>query len=181
MERVLGMMKYMLLFNIMVVTANVFPWDLRAHFVMEFELEYFGMRIRSYSQLPAIKLFDWLLFQRVTIPEILEDEWFKKDYKPPVLEEEENTNSDDVETVFKDSEETRFASKCPSNEIFHKIEAAVKALGFDVYKKNYKTRLQNMRTGRKGSLNIATEVCDFERKKVAPSLYTVEVRYFGVP
>ncbi|XP_074560476.1 CBL-interacting protein kinase 32-like isoform X1 [Curcuma longa] len=33
---------------------------------------------------------------RVTIPEILEDEWFKKDYEPPVFEENYAANSDDV-------------------------------------------------------------------------------------
>ncbi|CAH2062668.1 unnamed protein product, partial [Thlaspi arvense] len=42
---------------------------------------------------------------RITIPEILEDEWFRKDYKPPVFEEKDDTNLDDVEAVFKDSEE----------------------------------------------------------------------------
>lgn len=44
------------------------------------------------------------LWQRITIPEILEDEWFKKGYKPPVFDEKYNTNSDDVDAVFKDSE-----------------------------------------------------------------------------
>jgi hypothetical protein len=44
------------------------------------------------------------LWQRITIPEILVDEWFKKGYKPPVFEEKEDTNLDDVEAVFKDSE-----------------------------------------------------------------------------
>ena len=43
-------------------------------------------------------------WQRITIPEILEDEWFKKGYKPPVFEEKEDANLDDVEAVFKDSE-----------------------------------------------------------------------------
>lgn len=46
----------------------------------------------------------FVIWQRVTIAEILEDEWFKKDYKAPVFEEKENTNLDDVEAVFKDSE-----------------------------------------------------------------------------
>ena len=45
-----------------------------------------------------------VLWQRITVPEILEDEWFKKDYKPPIFEEKEDTNLDDVEAVFKDSE-----------------------------------------------------------------------------
>ncbi|KAJ7960456.1 Non-specific serine/threonine protein kinase [Quillaja saponaria] len=149
---------------------------------------------------------------RISIPEILEDEWFKKDYKPPQFEDKGETNLDDVEAVFKDSEEhlvtekkeeqpaamnafelismskglnlenlfdmeqgfkreTRFTSKCPANEIINKIEEAVKPLGFDVQKKNYKMRLENVKAGRKGNLNVATEVF-----QVAPSLHMVEVR-----
>ncbi|GAV81448.1 Pkinase domain-containing protein/NAF domain-containing protein [Cephalotus follicularis] len=149
---------------------------------------------------------------RITIPEILEDGWFKKNYKPPVFEETEDTNLDDVEAVFKDSEEhhvtekkeeqptamnafelismskglnlenlfdmaqgfkreTRFTSKCPANEIVHKIEEAAKPLGFDVHKKNYKMRLENVKAGRKGNLNVATEIF-----QVAPSIHMVEVR-----
>ncbi|KAJ6315898.1 hypothetical protein OIU78_019217 [Salix suchowensis] len=48
---------------------------------------------------------------RITIPEILVDEWFKKGYKPPVFEEKEDTNLDDVEAVFKDSEENHVTEK----------------------------------------------------------------------
>ncbi|KAH7561366.1 hypothetical protein JRO89_XS10G0216900 [Xanthoceras sorbifolium] len=217
-------------------------------------------------------IFDLFLSQRITIPEILEDEWFKKDYKTPVFEEKGDTNLDDVEAVFKDSEEhhvtekkeeqpvamnafelislskglnlgnclmesrfecqsnplsekhstplnddspflsfflvnlflffmqseaslvilavkhgskkydiclwiqgfkreTRFTSKCPANEIVNKIEEAAKPLGFDVQKKNYKMRLENVKAGRKGNLNVATEIF-----QVAPSLHMVEVR-----
>ncbi|KAL2485508.1 CBL-interacting serine/threonine-protein kinase 3 [Abeliophyllum distichum] len=149
---------------------------------------------------------------RIIIPEILEDEWFKKDYKPPIFDENDDTNLDDVEAVFKDSEEhhvtekkeeqpaamnafelismskglnlgnlfdggqefkreTRFSSRFPANEIINKIEEAAKPLGFDVRKKNYKMRLENVKAGRKGNLNIATEVF-----QVAPSLHMVEVR-----
>ncbi|KAF7815531.1 CBL-interacting serine/threonine-protein kinase 3 [Senna tora] len=149
---------------------------------------------------------------RITIPEILEDEWFKKDYKPPIFDEKLETNLDDVEAVFKDSEEhhvtekkeeqptamnafelismskglnlenlfdpeqgykreTRFTSTRPANEIISKIEEAAKPLGFDVQKKNYKMKLENVKAGRKGNLNVATEVF-----QVAPSLHMVEVR-----
>lgn len=45
-----------------------------------------------------------VIWQRITILEILEDEWFKKDYKSLMFEEKEDTNLDDVEAVFKDSE-----------------------------------------------------------------------------
>ncbi|KAL4331963.1 hypothetical protein GQ457_07G043210 [Hibiscus cannabinus] len=150
---------------------------------------------------------------RITIPEILKDEWFKKDYKPPVFEAKDDTNLDDVEAVFKGCEEhhvtterreeqptamnafelismskglnlenlfdaeegfkreTRFTSKCPANEIIHKIEEAARPLGFDVHKKNYKMRLENLKAGRKGNLNVATEIF-----QVAPCLHMVEVR-----
>ncbi|KAM7276775.1 hypothetical protein ACFE04_018641 [Oxalis oulophora] len=67
--------------------------------------------------------------------------------------------------------ETRFTSKCPANEIINKIEEAAKPLGFDVHKKNYKMRLENVKAGRKGNLNVATEIF-----QVAPSIHMVEVR-----
>ncbi|KAK4741950.1 hypothetical protein SAY87_025538 [Trapa incisa] len=153
------------------------------------------------------------IFQRITIPEIMKDEWFKKNYKPPVFYEKEDADLDDVQALFKDSEEyrvtekkeeqqptamnafelismsrglkldnlfdveqgfkreTRFTSKCPANEIISKIVKAAKPLGFDIHKKNYKMRLENVKAGRKGNLNVATEIF-----QVAPSLHMVEVR-----
>ncbi|XP_077248994.1 CBL-interacting protein kinase 32-like isoform X1 [Tasmannia lanceolata] len=171
----------------------------------------------SWLSLGAMRLITKILdpnpMTRITIPEILEDEWFKKGFKPPLFEEKYETNLDDVDAVFKDSEEyhvtekkeeeqpaamnafelismskglnlgslfeieqefkreTRFTSKCSANEIISKIEEAAKPLGFDVHKKNYKMRLENMKAGRKGNLNISTEVF-----QVAPSLHMVEVR-----
>ncbi|CAI0453074.1 unnamed protein product, partial [Linum tenue] len=168
--------------------------------------------------LPAMQLIAKILnpnpLTRITISEILEDQWFRKNYQPPVFEEKEQQPSlDDVEAVFKDSEEhhvtekkeeqptvmnafdlismsrglnlenlldteqptfkreTRFTSTSSANEIIHKIEEAAKPLGFDVQKKNYKMRLENVKAGRKGNLNIATEIF-----QVAPSLHMVEVR-----
>lgn len=166
---------------------------------------------------PAKKLITRILdpnpTTRITIPEILDEEWFKKDYKPPVFDDNDDTSLDDVDAVFKDSEEhhvtekkeeqpvamnafeliamshglnlgnlfdtddqgfkreTRFTSKCPPCEIVKKIEEAAKPLGFDVDKKNYKMRLKNVKAGRKGNLNVATEVF-----QVGPSLHLVEVR-----
>ncbi|XP_031494188.1 CBL-interacting protein kinase 32-like [Nymphaea colorata] len=170
----------------------------------------------SWISLGAMQLIRKILdpnpMTRITIPEILEDKWFKKNYKPPVFQEEENVNLDDVDAVFKDSEEyhvteqkdiqpsvinafelismskglnlgnlfdeeqefkreTRFTSQCAAKEIITKIEEAAKPLGFDVQKKNYKMRLENSKAGRKGNLNVATEVF-----QVAPSLHMVELR-----
>ncbi|CAN1157067.1 CBL-interacting serine/threonine-protein kinase 9 [Linum perenne] len=45
--------------------------------------------------------------KRITIPEILEDEWFKKGYKPPHFEQEEDINLDDVDAVFNNSSSSK--------------------------------------------------------------------------
>ncbi|XP_028553407.1 CBL-interacting serine/threonine-protein kinase 9-like isoform X3 [Dendrobium catenatum] len=42
---------------------------------------------------------------RITIAEILEDEWFKKGYKPANFEQMEGVSLDDVDAVFNDSQE----------------------------------------------------------------------------
>ncbi|KAJ8540030.1 hypothetical protein K7X08_026419 [Anisodus acutangulus] len=42
---------------------------------------------------------------RITIPEILEDEWFKKDYKPPHFEQDDDVNLDDIDAIFNGSDD----------------------------------------------------------------------------
>ncbi|KAJ3683006.1 hypothetical protein LUZ60_013233 [Juncus effusus] len=75
----------------------------------------------------------------------------------------------DIEKEYK--RETRFTSKCTAKEIVKKIEEAAKPLGFDIQKRNYKMKLENMIAGRKGNLNVATEIF-----QVAPSLHMVELK-----
>lgn len=48
---------------------------------------------------------------RISIAEILEDEWFKKDYKPPHFGQEENVNLDDIDAAFDQSEENLFTER----------------------------------------------------------------------
>ncbi|XP_062161137.1 CBL-interacting serine/threonine-protein kinase 23 isoform X1 [Alnus glutinosa] len=157
---------------------------------------------------------------RITIAEVIENEWFKKGYKPPSFEQADVSLAD-VDAIFNElgdsgelvverreegpvapvtmnafelistsqglnlstlfekqmglvKRETRFASKCPANEIISKIEQAAMPLGFDVKKNNFKMKLQGEKTGRKGHLSVSTEI--FE---VAPSLYMVELRKSG--
>lgn len=43
---------------------------------------------------------------RITFPELLQNEWFKKGYKPPVFEQEE-INLDDVDALFNEAAESR--------------------------------------------------------------------------
>lgn len=40
--------------------------------------------------------------QRITIAEVIENEWFKKGYKPPVFEQA-NVSLDDVNSIFSES------------------------------------------------------------------------------
>ena len=44
-----------------------------------------------------------LFFQRITIPQILEDPWFRKGYKPEKQAVTQNINLDDVNAVFSES------------------------------------------------------------------------------
>ncbi|KAM3312190.1 hypothetical protein ACQJBY_032272 [Aegilops geniculata] len=165
---------------------------------------------------PAKRLLTRILdpnpITRITVQEMLEDEWFKKGYKRAEFDEKYDTTLDDVDAVFNDSEEhhvtekkeeepvalnafelismsaglnlgnlfdseqefkreTRFTSKSSPKEILRKIEEAAKPLGFDIHKKNYKLRLEKVKAGRKGNLNVATEIL-----RVGPSLHMVEVR-----
>lgn len=75
------------------------------------------------------------------------------------------------ETDKKYKREKRFTSQCPPKEIINRIEAAAKPLGFDIQKKNYKMQMENIEAGRKGNLNVATEVF-----QVAPSLHVVVLK-----
>ncbi|KAL1213051.1 CBL-interacting serine/threonine-protein kinase 3 [Cardamine amara subsp. amara] len=73
----------------------------------------------------------------------------------------------DPEQEFK--RETRITLRGGADEIIEKIEEAAKPLDFDVQKRNYKMRLENVKAGRKGNLNVATEIF-----QVAPSLHMVQ-------
>ena len=48
--------------------------------------------------------------QRMTIPEILEHEWFRVDYKAPHFEQDEDVSLDDVDAVFSNNQ-VRISSK----------------------------------------------------------------------
>ncbi|GFZ06473.1 CBL-interacting protein kinase 21 [Actinidia rufa] len=73
---------------------------------------------------------------RITIPEIIEDQWFQTNYEPAVhIECNENINLDDVHAAFssimvmtKDNEKQKImlGSKHTINETIEKIEAAAK-------------------------------------------------------
>ncbi|KAK2649983.1 hypothetical protein Ddye_017472 [Dipteronia dyeriana] len=63
----------------------------------------------SWFSIGAKKLIKRILdpnpLTRITIPEILEDGWFLKGYKPAQFDQEEGVNLDDVDAVFNNSKE----------------------------------------------------------------------------
>jgi serine/threonine protein kinase len=68
-----------------------------------------------WTSFPAKRLLTRILdpnpMTRIIIPEILEDEWFKKGYKRPEFDEKYDTTLDDVDAVFNDSEEHHVTEK----------------------------------------------------------------------
>ncbi|KAL0376296.1 UNVERIFIED_CONTAM: CBL-interacting protein kinase [Sesamum calycinum] len=113
---------------------------------------------------------------RMTIPEILENDWFKKDYKPPYFEREEEVSLDDVAAVFNDSEENLVIERKEKPVSMNAFQLISRSQGFSLENLFDKQmmKLQGEKTGRKGQLAVATEV--FE---VAPSLHMVELRKTG--
>lgn len=56
------------------------------------------------------------MLQRITISQMLEDEWFKKGYKPPHFDKEEDVNLDDVDAIFNDSKVRNWSYLCFNSE-----------------------------------------------------------------
>ncbi|XP_073102292.1 CBL-interacting protein kinase 9 isoform X2 [Elaeis guineensis] len=69
---------------------------------------------------------------RMTLPQILEDEWFKKGYKPPYFEEGEVVSLDDVDAVFNDSEEHLVTEKKEKPEMMNAFALISRSQGFNL-------------------------------------------------
>ncbi|XP_031112657.1 CBL-interacting serine/threonine-protein kinase 9 isoform X4 [Ipomoea triloba] len=113
---------------------------------------------------------------RITIPEILKNDWFKKGYKPPHFQPDEDVTLDDVDAVFNDSEENLVTEMKEKPESMNAFELISRSHGFNLENlfEKQMIKLQGDKTGRKGHLSVATEV--FE---VAPSLHMVQLRKTG--
>ncbi|KAL7121661.1 hypothetical protein ACP275_02G194300 [Erythranthe tilingii] len=70
--------------------------------------------------------------QRMSIPEILENVWFKKDYKPPHFEQEDGVNLDDVNAVFNDSDEHLVTERKEKPESMNAFELISRSQGFSL-------------------------------------------------
>lgn len=69
---------------------------------------------------------------RITVAEIIEDEWFKKEYRPPQFEQEAHVNVDDVDAVFNDSKEHLVTEKKEKPASMNAFELISKTQGFSL-------------------------------------------------
>ncbi|XP_037496241.1 CBL-interacting serine/threonine-protein kinase 9 isoform X2 [Jatropha curcas] len=69
---------------------------------------------------------------RITIPEILEDEWFKKGYKPPQFEQEEGVTLDDVDAAFSGSKGPLVTERKEKPVSMNAFELISKTQGFSL-------------------------------------------------
>ncbi|XP_073022230.1 CBL-interacting serine/threonine-protein kinase 9-like isoform X1 [Primulina eburnea] len=69
---------------------------------------------------------------RITIPEILENDWFKKDYKQPCFRQEEDVNLDDVDAVFNDSEDHLVSERKEKPVSMNAFELISRSQGFSL-------------------------------------------------
>ncbi|KAJ0110463.1 hypothetical protein Patl1_00675 [Pistacia atlantica] len=69
---------------------------------------------------------------RITIPQILEDEWFIKGYKRPQFDKEEDVNLDDIDAVFNDSKEHLVTERKEKPVSMNAFELISRAQGFSL-------------------------------------------------
>ncbi|KAK7349386.1 hypothetical protein VNO77_06717 [Canavalia gladiata] len=69
---------------------------------------------------------------RIKIPELLQDEWFKKGYKPASFTEEEGVNADDVAAAFDDSKENLVTERKEKPESMNAFELISRSQSFNL-------------------------------------------------
>ncbi|KAM7508537.1 hypothetical protein LguiA_018990 [Lonicera macranthoides] len=69
---------------------------------------------------------------RMTIPKILESDWFRKDYKPPHFEQGDDVSLDDVDAVFTDSAEHFVTEKKERPVSMNAFELISRSQGFSL-------------------------------------------------
>ncbi|TKY61215.1 CBL-interacting serine/threonine-protein kinase 9 [Spatholobus suberectus] len=92
-----------------VLMAGYLPFDEPSHMALYRKIGRAEFSCPSWFPPQAKKLLKRILdpnpLTRIKIPELLEDEWFKKGYKPASFTEEEDLSVDDVAVAFNESNE----------------------------------------------------------------------------
>ncbi|XAR62922.1 Non-specific serine/threonine protein kinase [Bertholletia excelsa] len=133
---------------------------------------------------------------RITIPEILQNEWFRKGYKPPEFEQERGLNLDDLDAVFSALDEGLVTEKKEKHESVNAFEFISRSQGLNLenlFEKQMGLLKREMSFASKCSANDIISKIEQTAKpmgfnvhkqnykvlEVAPSLHMVELRKTG--
>ncbi|XP_017641521.1 CBL-interacting serine/threonine-protein kinase 23-like isoform X2 [Gossypium arboreum] len=114
---------------------------------------------------------------RITVAEIIENEWFKKGFILPRFERAD-VSLDDVDAIFNESSDSRNlvelceeGSFVPATMNAFELISTSQGLNLSSLFEKQMMKLLGEKTGRKGHLAVTTEIF-----QVAPSLFMVELR-----
>ncbi|KAG8391989.1 hypothetical protein BUALT_Bualt01G0245000 [Buddleja alternifolia] len=119
-----------------VLMAGYLPFDEPNLMALYRKIQKADFSFPSWFSSSAKKLINRILdpnpLTRMTIPEILENDWFKKDYKAPRFEQEDDVNLDDVDAVFNDSEEHLVTERKEKPVSMNAFELISRSQGFSL-------------------------------------------------
>ncbi|KAH6791562.1 CBL-interacting protein kinase 9 [Perilla frutescens var. hirtella] len=119
-----------------VLMAGYLPFDEPNLMALYKKIQRAEFSFPSWFSMGAKKLIKRILdpnpLTRMTIPEILENQWFREDYKPPRFEQEEDVNLDDVDAVFSNNEESLVTERIEKPVSMNAFELISRSEGFSL-------------------------------------------------
>ncbi|XP_031493980.1 CBL-interacting serine/threonine-protein kinase 9-like [Nymphaea colorata] len=119
-----------------VLMAGYLPFDEANHTALYKKIYKAEFTCPSWFSSNAKKLIHRILdpnpLTRIKISEILEDEWFKKGYKPPRFENGEDVSLDDVNAVFNNSQEHFVTERKEKPESMNAFQLISMSEGFNL-------------------------------------------------
>ncbi|KAK7389753.1 hypothetical protein VNO78_25046 [Psophocarpus tetragonolobus] len=119
-----------------VLMAGFLPFDEPNHATLYKKIGKAQFTCPSWFSPEAKKLLKRILdpnpLTRIKISELLEDEWFRKGYKPASFREEEDVNVDDVAAAFNDSKENLVTERKEKPESMNAFELISRSRSFNL-------------------------------------------------
>ncbi|XP_071705915.1 CBL-interacting serine/threonine-protein kinase 9-like [Rutidosis leptorrhynchoides] len=119
-----------------VLMAGYLPFDEANLIGLYRKIEKADYRCPPWFSSSVVKLLARILdpnpLTRITISEILENDWFMKGYKPPHFEQDEDVSLDDVDAVFNESKEHLVTEKKERPESMNAFELISRSQGFSL-------------------------------------------------
>ncbi|OIW02279.1 hypothetical protein TanjilG_11173 [Lupinus angustifolius] len=119
-----------------VLMAGYLPFDEPNHAALFRKISRADFSFPSWFAPESKKLLKRILnpdpLARIKIEELLEDEWFKKGYKPASFTEEEGVNVDDVAAAFNDSKENLVTERKEKPVSMNAFELISRSQGFNL-------------------------------------------------